>query len=70
VTLRSHTIRLSDRSWDGIGHEARLEGVSANQWIVEAAIARLTYARMRREEQIGRDFDTIFEALRELRDGP
>lgn len=67
--LRSRTIRLSDRSWEAISDEAELEGVSANQWVVEAAISRLVYARMQRNHEIERDFDTIFEALRVLRDG-
>lgn len=59
---------MSHRTWQAIRAEAKAEGVSANSWIVEAAVARLVYARMRRGDGIGEAFDRIFEALRELRD--
>jgi hypothetical protein len=48
--MQVQSIRFGDQTWQDIQAEARIEGVSASQWIREAAVARVWFARMLRNE--------------------
>lgn len=68
MALRASTVRLSERTWELVRQEAERQGITANAWVAEAVIGRLTYTMTRRGDQMALDFDRIFEALEELRD--
>lgn len=51
TSMRIQSIRFSETMWQEIQAEATLEGVSASQFVREAAFARMWFARGRRGEQ-------------------
>lgn len=58
-------IRFGRRAWEIIREEARLDGISASQFVREAAIARAFYMRYQRGElRSGQGFDSVIECLR------
>ena len=67
MAMRSVTLRFSEALWSIIRTESELEGVSASQYIREAALARAVYAHARREPI--EDYDRIVAELRELLGG-
>lgn len=69
MPTRGRTIRVSDRIWDGFAAEAKADGISTNQWVVEAALSRLVHARVRKDHPIAVTMDHIYAALHHLRTG-
>lgn len=67
MPVRARSIRLSDRMWEAIRAEAEREGVSANQWVSEAATARLVYSWARQEHEGLANVENIYDVLRKLR---
>ena len=67
MALRAHTIRVSDKAWEVFMEEAVMEQISANAWIVEAAMGRAAYARALRKDPRVVAWDRIEGLLRELR---
>lgn len=63
--MRETKIRFGARAWDLIQQEARNDGVSASQFVREAALARALYARhLRGELADGAQFDELIARLR------
>ena len=67
MALRAHTIRVSDKAWEVFMEEAVMEQISANAWIVEAAMGRAAYARALRSDPREIRWDRVARLLRELR---
>jgi hypothetical protein len=68
MAARAHTIRVSDHAWEIIHEEAVREEISANAWIVEAAMGRAAYARTIRDDPRMVAWEKVEKLLRELRD--
>lgn len=63
--MREAKIRFGVRAWELIQDEARLEGVSASQFVREAAIARAIYVHYQRgETEPGAALEAIIAFLR------
>jgi hypothetical protein len=63
--MKVTTVRFSDDLWDAIAREAALSGVSASQFIREAALARAAAAAGARGEL---PFDSLAAAARAVED--
>ena len=68
MPMKARTVRLSGRTWDLIAAEANLEGISTNEWVREAVVARVAYALTRRDAEPALQWDRVEALLRELRD--
>jgi uncharacterized protein (DUF1778 family) len=64
--MRETKIRFGQRAWNLIQSEARADGVSASQFVREAAVARAVLARHERGETTTNDW--INEIIRMLRE--
>lgn len=63
--MRETKIRFGQRAWALIQEEASLDGVSASQFVREAAIARAVYIRAEREPMpVGEAVNDIIQQLR------
>lgn len=63
--MRETKIRFGVRAWEIIQEEADLDGVSASQFVREAALARAIYMRYKRGEvEPGQKFDELVAQLR------
>ena len=68
MTLRPRTIRLSDQVWGNAKRLAEQEGISANQWISECVVARVTWEFSRSGDPSIQDYERMYELLRKLRE--
>lgn len=64
--MRETKIRFGVRAWELIQEEATRDGVSASQFVREAALARTFYLRAQRGETVaGEEFEDFIRRLRE-----
>jgi hypothetical protein len=70
IALKPRTIRLSDQVWENSKLLAEKEGISANQWISECVVARVTWEFARSSEPVIADYERIYEVVKELRENP
>lgn len=68
MPLRASTVRLSERTWQMVREEAKLQGITANAWISEAVVARIAYTLTRRNAPAALDWDRMEELLTQLRE--
>lgn len=64
--MRETKIRFGQRAWNLIQSEAEIDGISASQFVREAAIARAILVRYERGETTSTD--TLMEIIRQLRE--
>lgn len=57
------TIRLGKRLREALGNEAEREGVSLSQYVRDAALARMVYARAERGEVDEREMSSLARSL-------
>lgn len=62
--MRIQSVRFSETAWASIQESARLEGVSASQYVREAAMARVWYERARRGSPEAAELEEILRAAR------
>ena len=66
--MRETKIRFGNRAWELIQEEAEIDGVSASQFVREAAVARAIFMKNRRgDTEAGETIIHLIEALRENR---
>lgn len=66
--MRIQSIRFSEEVWTEIQDEAHHQGVSASQYVREAAIARVWFEKARRGGQVADGVQEYLDAAR-ARDG-
>jgi hypothetical protein len=62
-------VRFGDATWAAIQKEAEEEGVSASQFVREAALARVWFGRARRGSSKAHAFAALLDSAREGADG-
>ena len=64
--MRIQSIRFSEATWNHIRERAAAHGISASQYIREAALVRVAYEVAREDAQRGEDFERLSELVRQL----
>jgi hypothetical protein len=66
--MKIQSIRFSELDWGQIQKEASVEGVSASQFVREAALVRVWFARaLRGDSSEAHALAALFDAIREQR---
>jgi uncharacterized protein (DUF1778 family) len=66
VPMKNVTLRFGGRVWELIQEEAAIDGISASQFVREAALARAIHAQARRDPK--RLWEDILTDVRGLMD--
>jgi uncharacterized protein (DUF1778 family) len=64
MPMKNVTLRFGGRVWDLIQEEAAIDGISASQFVREAALARAIHAQARRDPK--RLWEDILADVRKL----
>jgi hypothetical protein len=67
--MRIQSVRFSEAVWAEIQAEARLEGISASQFVRESAVARMYFARAQRGDEAAQQLIGSYEAARGQENG-
>lgn len=62
--MRIQSVRFSDSMWTAIQQSSREQGISASQYIREAAIARMAWENARRDSMP--DIDRLLAEVRRI----